>query len=1148
MSLGGPTLGSVWVDIGGDASGFENTFRQTMSGAESQAKTGFGRLNETITGFGNTVIKTIGGAFAAAGAAGMVGLGIAIRGGLQRLVAIEEARAKLQGLGHDIQTIDTIMDNALQSVLGTAYRLDDAATTAASAVAAGIAPGEELERVLKLVGDTAQIAGTDFQYMGDRFARVAAQGRLTGDDLFVLGQRGLPILQWLQEEYGVTAEAARKMVSDGKVSFEEFADIIEKNIGGAALESGNTTMGAFRNMGAAAGRLGETLAGPVFRQARLFFNSMKDWIDDLNAAIKPAMETFENWLGPAFAKGLAAIDSFIRGLRGVAGELDPITGLVLRTGDAAHRFGYQVRQAFLWVSEAVSKAIAFLREYQDVWVPIAAAVGKAVVLIAGFAAAWALVAGALAAFTAAAPIAALVGLVAALVRAYETSDVFQARVRETFAALRDIVEPVMSAVRDAVDTFKATLEGGGSALDAFADAFEAFRSRISAEGVFDMLRAIFDDIVDWLTSGGIQMLLDAFVTAKLRFLEVAVDVFMALVDAVVQVIPEVVRVLSELIPKVVEALLQALPVLLSAGIELFLALVDAALEALPHIVAAIVELVPVLAEALVTAIPLLLDGAVRLFTAIAEAVPEVLPDIIDALVTVFPLIVNAILDAFPLLLDAAIQLFVALVLAVAEVLPDIVLALTDAIPVIVVTLLDALPVLLEAAVELFTAIVDALPIIIPAVVEMLVMLFPQVWDALIEMAPYLLMAAIEVFGVIVKAVWDSIPLVLAGMSEMGYVMAAWFSELPGKLWEAIKHFGSMLWDWAVEAMTDAWEGFKSIFGNSPGPLLNWFGEIPGKLVAAVAAFPAMLARWAREAMRDAWAAFRERWSAVMEWFRGIPERVITAVTRLIARMRTWARQVITAARTTLRERWAAVMAWFRNLPGRIITAVTSAIRRMRTWGRQIISAAYTAIRNRWQAVRTWFRGLRDRIRNAIPNPLTILRSIGRSILQGLWNGMTSKWNEMTGWIGSLGGRIAALKGPLSEDRKLLIAEGLAIMEGLGNGLRAGWVGNEEMLRGMAGKMKDLMSVGAPEVGMVAGVEGIRPAGQPRSLTPAQVEAAIGAGAAGGFGGGGLAVTQNIYTVEPRRAAADAVRKLRDAAYLGGSIVDNFGREVDRVGS
>src|SRR5690554_5327994 len=74
-------------------------------------------------------------------------------GGLDRLLNIEDAQAKLRGLGHDADAVSRIMTDALAAVKGTAYGLDTAATVAATAVAAGVKPGMELEKYLRLTAD-----------------------------------------------------------------------------------------------------------------------------------------------------------------------------------------------------------------------------------------------------------------------------------------------------------------------------------------------------------------------------------------------------------------------------------------------------------------------------------------------------------------------------------------------------------------------------------------------------------------------------------------------------------------------------------------------------------------------------------------------------------------------------------------------------------------------------------------------------------------------------------------------------------------------------------------------------------------------------------------------------------------------------------
>src|SRR5699024_12863086 len=106
--------------------------------------------------------------------AGVAGVGLAAGGalagsitkGLGRLTGIENAQAKLAGLGNDAKSVDSIMDNALASVTGTSFGRGEAATTAAGAVASGIEPGQELEGVLKSVANSAAATGTDVAELG----------------------------------------------------------------------------------------------------------------------------------------------------------------------------------------------------------------------------------------------------------------------------------------------------------------------------------------------------------------------------------------------------------------------------------------------------------------------------------------------------------------------------------------------------------------------------------------------------------------------------------------------------------------------------------------------------------------------------------------------------------------------------------------------------------------------------------------------------------------------------------------------------------------------------------------------------------------------------------------------------------------------
>lgn len=186
-----------------------------------------------------------------------------VTGGMDRALNIEQAEFKLKGLGHSTKETDQIMKNALASVKGTSYGLGDAATVAASAVASGVKPGKELERTLKLVADAATISGRDMNDMGSIFNKVAANGKLSGDELNQLSDSGIPVLQLLSESMGKSTDEVRKLVSAGKIGFPEFQNAIEKGMGGAAQTMGQTFEGSLSNMKAALSRIGADFMGPL---------------------------------------------------------------------------------------------------------------------------------------------------------------------------------------------------------------------------------------------------------------------------------------------------------------------------------------------------------------------------------------------------------------------------------------------------------------------------------------------------------------------------------------------------------------------------------------------------------------------------------------------------------------------------------------------------------------------------------------------------------------------------------------------------------------------------------------------------------------------------------------------------------------------
>ncbi|AKF14453.1 tape measure protein [Mycobacterium phage FlagStaff] len=266
-------------------------------------------LTSGASGMGHRLGSLIGGglstAMKGAGVLAAAGLGGALTAGFKRLTAIDDAKFKLQGLGNTGEQVQSIMDNALAAVKGTAFGLDEAATTAASAVAAGIKPGEELTNYLKLTSDTAAIAGTNLADMGGIFNSVQTSGKAMTGDLRMLADRGLPVFTWLQEATGKTGEEFTKFVEDGGISAQMFRDAVANNIAGAAQNMGGSVRGSLSNLKAAFSRFGAELSGPIFAGLKPLAIGLTGVFDSVTTAIKPIMADLTARVGP-WADAMAA--------------------------------------------------------------------------------------------------------------------------------------------------------------------------------------------------------------------------------------------------------------------------------------------------------------------------------------------------------------------------------------------------------------------------------------------------------------------------------------------------------------------------------------------------------------------------------------------------------------------------------------------------------------------------------------------------------------------------------------------------------------------------------------------------------------------------------------------------------------------------
>ncbi|MGQ4548305.1 tape measure protein [Dermabacteraceae bacterium P13077] len=534
MAANGPELGVAYLSLVPSLKGATRSIESQLGKAETEiARKG---------NFGGALFGTLKKGAVVAGAGIVSILGASLWKGFGRLSAIENAQAKLRGLGHDAKSITQIMKDSLAAVKGTAYGLEEAATVSAVMVASGIKPGKELEKTLRLVADSATISGQSMSDMGRIWASVAARGKLQGDDAMQLMSAGIPIWQMLGKEMNVTAGQAQELASKGKVSFETFRVAMEKNLGGAAKESGNTVTGSFKNMLAALGRFGAGLVGIIYPVLQPAFKKITGWIDGLTKAVEPAGKAITETFGglgkallqklmPAF-KDISAwmhgtgIPAFLELKEAASGIWDILykgdyTGGIfgIQEDEALVTFLFDLRNAgialwdkFLapvaqWVSENGKPIMAFLVGFTAT---LAGSVLISAAIAIGTTLAGALAAVAAAVFSIPVAIAAVVGALTWFFTQTKIGQkIFAGLVDIISAAFTWLVDTAIPFVRNGVEGLITFISGSfSSAREAITGFFTGLHEAIAGtfkdayegiSGFFTGIRGAISDAVSWIT-------------------------------------------------------------------------------------------------------------------------------------------------------------------------------------------------------------------------------------------------------------------------------------------------------------------------------------------------------------------------------------------------------------------------------------------------------------------------------------------------------------------------------------------------------------------------------------------------------------------------------------------------------------------------
>lgn len=578
-------------------------------------------IGSGFSSLGSTLTKSI---TAPALAAATAVAGITLSSGFSRMTNIDNARVKLEALGNSADQVSNIMADALSSVKGTAYGLDSAATTAASAVAAGIQPGQELSRYLGLVADAASVAGTDMDSMGSVFNKVATNGKATNEVLGQLADQGLPVYQWLAEECGTTSDAIFEMASDGEISLEQFENAVEKHISGAAKTMGSKTLtGAISNIKASISRIGANLLGSS---------------DDANTVAGQLLDLF-NW---------------------IMDELDPIES-------KASELGKSLGSAFKEAVSTIKELVNWLQTGNANFNNMNSTISSVVTVLDPLVSKFKSLSGDQ-----------QIGIIAGLVSAGPVLSM----VGKAFTGVGIVIKTisnVFSAAGSAISGLSGTLSSIASTMSGFGGVFStAFGNVLSAAATFlpALLSLLGVGTLVAAVVAGLGLLQQTYgeqITSMLTMMQTkGPEMITNFCAGITQGLPELIAQGALLLTNLMTAITANLPTLISCGVSIVTTLCSGLAQQLPTLVPVALQMVVTLVTSLVSNIPQLISTGLELLNGLVTGLMNALPQLIAQAPTIIGQLVSSILQNLPKILTTGIQIILKLAAGLIAAVPQMI--------------------------------------------------------------------------------------------------------------------------------------------------------------------------------------------------------------------------------------------------------------------------------------------------------------------------------------------------------------------------------------------------------------------------------------------------------------------------------------------
>jgi len=254
------SIGSIATTFVAKTKPFESGVKRASASVKqmgNDVRTAGQRAGAAFKRFGDSVIVKAAKVAAAVAAIGFAKMAIGAAAQMQQDIITIKAF-----LG-SLEQANALMGKLREFAKTTPFQLKDLVKATKQLLAFGFAQDKVMDSLF-IIGNLAAMSGANVSELAQIFGKIKSQGKLMGETLNQLAERGIPVISALADHFGVAESAIRDMVSKGQVSFDDM-------------------IAAMNNMAGAGGQFGDLMAQQSKTLAGLW-STLKDNVEALALA------------------------------------------------------------------------------------------------------------------------------------------------------------------------------------------------------------------------------------------------------------------------------------------------------------------------------------------------------------------------------------------------------------------------------------------------------------------------------------------------------------------------------------------------------------------------------------------------------------------------------------------------------------------------------------------------------------------------------------------------------------------------------------------------------------------------------------------------------------------------------------------------